>query len=145
MKKLARIVWSNSYSVGYDYIDRQHKRLIGMVNTFFDALKAGKAQEVTYPILNGLVSYAEEHFRDEEVAMERAGCPVELIREHKAVHDRLVQDIFEVTKKVTSSSRSSNEALTSVGDLLSTWLLEHILDHDMQYAPYVSKLKGPPE
>ncbi len=141
MKKLVHIQWNSSYSVGYNYIDNQHKRLVDIVNTFYDAVKGGNKDNLPYTILNNLISYAEEHFIDEEIAMEQAGCPEELVSEHRAIHETLVKDIFEVTEKVTAES--TDQALTEVGELLRRWLLEHILDEDMRYAPYVSKLKGP--
>ena len=143
MKTIARIDWRSAYSVGNDYIDGQHKQLIDIVNTFFEAMKSGKAQTMVYPILNRLVSYAERHFVDEEAAMELAGCPKSMIDEHKKVHEKLVQDIFEVTDRVISSKDSSAESLSSLGELLSTWLLDHILNCDMEYAPYVKNLKFP--
>lgn len=144
MEKIACIKWNNSYSVGFAYIDNQHKKLVDIVNTFYDAVKKDGDADNTLPysILNRLVSYAEEHFMDEELAMEQAGCPDSLIAEHKAIHEELVKTIFEITQKITSSPDTSTHALTEVGELLRKWLLEHILDEDMRYAPYVSKLKG---
>lgn len=143
MKKLTHIEWNNSYSVGYAYIDNQHKKLVHIVNTFYDALKHGErqGQDIPYRILNNLVSYAEEHFMDEEMAMDQAGCPEDMVAEHRKIHEELVAAIFEVTQKVTSES--SDKALADVGELLRKWLLEHILNDDMRYAPYVSRLKGP--
>ena len=140
MEKLVHIKWNNSYSVGYRYIDNQHKKLVGIVNTFYDAVKHGQGRDMPYLILNRLVSYAEEHFIDEEIAMEQARCPEELVSEHRKIHEELVAAIFEVTEKVTAES--SDQALSDVGELLRKWLLEHILYDDMRYAPYVSKLKG---
>ncbi len=140
MKELVHIQWNNSYSVGYAYIDNQHKKLVDIVNTFYDAVKHGREENVPYKILNKLVAYAEEHFIDEEYAMEKGGCPAKMVSEHRAVHEELVRAIFEVTEKV--SAESPVEALTDIGELLRKWLLDHILHEDMQYAPWVSKLKG---
>jgi len=142
MKKLAYIEWNSSYSVGYAYIDNQHKKLVHIVNTFYEAVKHGEAPNLPYTVLNRLVSYTEEHFRDEETAMEEAGCPENMISAHRKIHEELVRAIFEVTQKL--SEESPDEALTDVGELLRKWLLEHILNEDMHYAPYVSKLKGTP-
>lgn len=141
MKKLAHIQWNSSYSVGYAYIDNQHKKLIDIVNRFYDDIKQGQGQAIPYTVLNNLVSYAEEHFRDEEVAMEKADCPEDMVTEHHRIHEDLVTAIFEVTQKV--NAESTEQALSHVGELLRKWLLEHILNEDMRYAPYVSKLKGP--
>lgn len=144
VEKFAYIEWNDSYSIGFSHIDNQHKKLVGIVNTFYDSLKKdrGSDNSLAYSILNRLVSYAEEHFMDEELAMEQARCPDSLIAEHKAIHEELVRAIFEITEKITSSADTSTHALTEVGALLQKWLLEHILDEDMRYAPYVSKLKG---
>ena len=141
MKEIAYIQWNDSYSVGYGYIDRQHKKLVDIVNTFYEAVKHGQEADLPYKILNRLTAYAEEHFRDEETAMELAGCPAEMVKKHKAVHEELVKEIFKVAEKALTDN--STKALVETGDLLRRWLLEHILDEDMQYAPWVSKLKGP--
>ena len=140
MKQLAYIQWNDSYSVGYTYIDNQHKKLVDIVNTFYEAVKQGHGGNIAYRILNNLVSYAEEHFLDEEMAMALARCPEDLIAEHKEIHEGLVKDIFDVTNKV--NAETSDQALADVGELLRKWLLQHILDQDMRYAPYVRKLKG---
>ncbi len=143
MQTLSYIAWDSAYSVGYTYIDNQHKKLINIVNNFYSAVKHGKGTDIVYPILNKLVAYAEEHFRDEETAMEKAGCPESLIAEHKTIHEKLFKAIFDVAEKTTSSQTGESGALMEVGALLQTWLMNHILKEDMQYAPYVRKLKGP--
>jgi hemerythrin len=56
MKKLAHMEWNRSYSMDYSYIDNQHKKLIDIVNTFYQTVKQEQGNTITYSILNNPVS-----------------------------------------------------------------------------------------
>jgi hemerythrin len=73
--------------------------------------------------------------------MELAGCPDSMISNHRAAHEELVKAIFDVTQKITADTTA--DALSETGELLRNWLIEHILDEDMRYAPFIIKLKDP--
>ena len=58
--------WSDEFSVGVEKIDRDHKRLLALLNELHDALEAGERPEVTGKVLDGLVLYVGYHFAHEE-------------------------------------------------------------------------------
>ena len=62
--------WNSEYSVGIDQIDKQHQKLVLLINTLFDAMKEGKGKERQGHILNELVQYTDYHFKCEEELFE---------------------------------------------------------------------------
>ncbi|OKY75864.1 MAG: hypothetical protein BM485_05875 [Desulfobulbaceae bacterium DB1] len=131
---VTKIFWKSDYSVNSQYIDHQHQKLLGIVNDFNEALAAGKGEKIAYSLLNRLVQYAEEHFRDEEKLMRMARYPTDELDRHIKEHEKLTEEIFQHTEN-WSSYRA--ESLPRIGEFLKKWLLDHILTSDKKYAQYV--------
>jgi len=72
---MALFTWSNEYSVKIQSIDRQHQKLIDMVNELHEAMKAGKGSLLAPDIVGRLATYAQEHFAHEEEMMKLAEPP----------------------------------------------------------------------
>ena len=49
--------WTDKLSVGVPSIDAQHKKLVSMANTLYDAMKAGHGKEILDETLAGLINY----------------------------------------------------------------------------------------
>lgn len=43
---MALFVWSDKYSVNINEIDNQHKKLVDILSSLHDSMKAGKGSEV---------------------------------------------------------------------------------------------------
>ena len=59
-------VWNDSYSVKVAELDNQHKKLIGLINQLYDAMKEGKGKDVLEVIFTELIEYTKNHFSAEE-------------------------------------------------------------------------------
>ena len=71
-----RIVWDNSFSVGIEEIDEQHKKWISIINDLHDALMSGKnLGSITGKSLKAMEEYAHFHFSFEEEYLQKAGYP----------------------------------------------------------------------
>ena len=68
---MALIEWNESFLVGVKAMDDQHRGLANALNELHAAMKAGKAKEVTGPLLTTLVKYTRDHFTAEEALMNR--------------------------------------------------------------------------
>ena len=128
-KKL--IIWDDYYSVGYDLIDEQHKKLVEMINELYSAFISGTAQKKAADIVNEMIKYTDYHFKTEEKFFEEFNYPE--IDEHKIIHKSFVDKVIEVkegldSKKVTVSYDIMN--------FLRKWLLEHILQEDKKFAKF---------
>ena len=125
------ITWDDYYSVGYDLIDKQHKKLVEMINELYSAFISGNAQEKAPEIVNEMIKYTDYHFKTEEAFFEKYNYPE--IDVHKAIHKSFVDKVLEVqegleSKKVTVSYDIMN--------FLRKWLLEHILQEDKKFGSF---------
>jgi hemerythrin len=124
---MALFAWSDDLSVKNAFIDADHKKLIGMVNDFHDAMQQGRGNDVVGKVLNNLVIYTREHFGREEAEMRRIKYPHYLT--HKQEHDKLLHEVAALQ----DSFHSGKAMLTvTVSKFLRNWLLSHIRQTDQQ-------------
>lgn len=134
------VMWSEMFSTRVPYIDNQHKKLLDIVNEFHAAIKEKKGKDILLPILNSLIRYAEEHFRDEETVMDLAGYPADEALSHRMIHEGLIEEIFALNEELKVLEE---KPLHDVEVFLNGWLIRHILTQDKKLASYAVYLKGP--
>ena len=127
--------WKDTYSVGYELFDEQHKELIGMINEIGELVKdkeldtEGLYESMT-EVIGRLLNYTVYHFGAEEGIFDKNNY--ELTKEHKEAHAIFVENV-----KVLVSDLDENEDVKSVAfeiyETLVEWLLKHILDVDKKY------------
>ena len=130
------VVWDDSFSVGFEPIDIQHKELVLMTNELLQGCKRGAmAADIAFlRIIRKAVEYAKTHFADEEKYMDQTNYPK--LNEHKKEHEDFVAQVLKAVKEF----ESGNTAPLSMAEFLKNWLLNHIAVSDKQYAPYLAKL-----
>jgi hemerythrin len=133
------IVWTDFFSTGINYIDRQHKKLIDIANDFHSSVKNNANKSTMFSILNHLVSYAEEHFADEEKIMQKAGVPAEHFEYHKELHEKLTLSVFDLNAAL---ERGESKTIDEIEVFLNDWLIKHILEEDRKMLPYSARLKN---
>jgi hemerythrin len=131
------VAWSEMFVIDKSYIDKQHQKLLEITNDFHAALKAQKGREAVFEILNALIRYVEEHFRDEEEIMQKIQYPSELTEAHKKIHEGLVGDIFKLHAEF---GNAQEKTLREVEAFLSSWLIQHILIEDKKLQPYMKNV-----
>jgi len=82
-------------------------------------------------ILDELVNYTLSHFAFEEGLMEEAGYP--LLRPHKRVHDLFVKRVSDFCARF----EKGEDVLVPLRQVLSRWLLNHIMHEDMAFSKIV--------
>ncbi len=130
------IIWTDKYSVGCNYIDQQHKKLIDIINELHSAFMGRESKDKLGEILSELVDYTKYHFSAEEEMLKKHGFgPSDL---HKKQHQEFVEKI-EIFKK---RHELGDEILGfDMLNFLKDWLLNHILKTDMSYSkPVCSKV-----
>lgn len=133
-KAAARFIeWTSDMSVGHPELDRDHQRLIGILNSLGVNMELGNRNIVEF-ILDDLTHYVRVHFQREELHMESIGFP-DLVR-HRAIHERISGRIEDAKWKYFQgfSATLQNELLA----FLTTWLNNHILVEDMRYSTHRS-------
>ncbi|XPV75043.1 MAG: bacteriohemerythrin [Desulfovibrio sp.] len=130
---MALIEWSSQLSVGFEEMDDDHKKLVGIVNTLNDAVADGCSDEDIEDILEELLSYTNWHFRHEERLMQEFEYPE--YDAHKEEHSDLVQQASELFKKFQNGDKSVPELLLP---FLKEWLANHILGTDMKTGNFLA-------
>lgn len=130
---MALITWTENFSVSVQSIDDQHKKLIGLVNDLYDAMRAGKARDVLGKVLAELIDYTVYHFGTEEKLFQKYAYPD--YKAHKKEHDDLTKTAVDLKEKFNNG----NMMITiEVMNFLKDWLNNHILGTDKKYGPFLS-------
>ena len=125
--------WNEKYSVHIREIDEQHKKLVALINELFEAMKAGKDQEILGKVIAVLLTYAKSHFATEERLMRDYGYPEYLV--HKQVHDSLSKKVFDLNAEY----QAGKPVLTvQLMNFLKDWLINHILGTDKKYSAFLN-------
>jgi len=121
--------WSDDFSVRVGEIDGQHRHLVDLINELYQAMQAGRGDDVIGPILDELVAYAGAHFSLEEQYMER--FKYEGYAAHKRAHEAFVQKVLTVVE----AFKAGRAGVTlDVLNFLRDWIVEHILKVDKKYS-----------
>ncbi len=127
------INWNESYSVGNSEMDKQHKKLIGIINKLFNAFKEGNAQNILSDILQEMIDYSNFHLNSEEKLLFKYNYPEK--EEHEAKHQSFrnkTEELKELLKK------GSEDAHYELIEYLKNWWTNHILVEDMKYSEFLS-------
>jgi hemerythrin len=129
---MALIEWNDDLKLGVAQIDRQHERLIGIVNRLDQATREGRATDVISAIIDELIIYTATHFSMEEEYFTRFQYPN--AEEHKSEHAALIGKVNEFANDYNKGLPGSRSALA--GELLNflgIWLRYHMLETDAKF------------
>lgn len=84
-------------------------------------------------ILNGLVHYAETHFKNEERLLSLHAYPG--LAAQRTEHQALTTKVLDFEKQFAAGRLGLTIPMM---DFLRNWLTKHILDSDMQYGVYLN-------
>ena len=128
---MKRITWRDEFSVGVEEMDRQHKKLLAMINRLVEEQHTLTDPKTNAELLDGMVEYAQEHFRAEEYLM------AEYDYDRKAWQEKQHMEFLDKTLSFMSASDVGPNILSvALLDFLSSWLVNHILTEDMQYKDF---------
>lgn len=125
--------WNSTYSVGIDYIDKQHQLIFKLVNDLHDAIGILDANELIGRTLIELVDYSKVHFADEEKYMRDIGYPD--LNNHKNMHKQFNEEIIFMLNKLRNDDPLSVRQLYA---FLQNWLVQHIKIEDKKIGLFVN-------
>lgn len=128
MKHLA---WRDGFSVGVKAIDNDHKLLIQIISELADAIAEKKPKQQLDYIFAKLENYVTDHFAREEALMQ--ACHYDRFKEHSKEHREFTSQLHHL--KSLLSVAPTPDAAQEVYLYLHNWLITHILDHDLSFAP----------
>lgn len=126
------------YSIGIGEIDAQHARWLDLIARFRQAAQGEMLTEAGFAAarqaLDELLDYTRWHFRSEEELLASHGYPG--LAAHQARHQELERHVQALHDELVRHRPATPLKL----NLLATvWLMEHIHQHDREYARYLKE------
>ncbi len=130
------IVFDSSIRLGLGDIDKQHEKLVNLINQLHRIMKLKMGHTRAAAILEELANYTTTHFAFEEKIMQEH--QYEGLADHRHKHKDLLEKVVDFKTRFDSG----NAMLTmDLMDFLKDWLVNHIQGTDRKYAPFF-KSKG---
>jgi hemerythrin len=126
--------WQDNFSVNIKEIDQQHRKLVEMINSLYEAMAAKKGREAHKAIIDGMVDYAAVHFRTEDRYMTRYNYPATLT--HQKEHENFTAKAMDLKER---ASRDGFILTLEIMNFLRDWLQNHILGTDKQYSSFFNE------
>lgn len=124
-----RIVWSETWSVGIDELDEQHRSFLGFVESLEQAIADRKDKDIISALLTEVITGTTDHFRHEECILAESGYPG--ADAHRVEHHRLETMIAERAEVFRKSD--SRDEWSEAAQQIKTALLNHLVRFDMNY------------
>ncbi|MDH5766203.1 MAG: hemerythrin family protein [Gammaproteobacteria bacterium] len=119
------IEWREEYSTGISGVDHEHQELIALINSVYELSGGSTDKNSIINCLGDIYGSISSHFALEERWMEQNNY--DDYRAHRDDHERLLDDIGDITDDVEISSELNIEQLR---ERLGNWFLNHFKTHD---------------
>lgn len=133
---MAIIKWRDSYNTGIEKVDQEHKKIVDLIEQMHCVIRDKGGLEDVTKVLDAVVEYTQNHFVSEEELMQE--LEYDGYVEHKAEHEKLIEDVGIFKEKITSSPEGVQEFYR----FLREWLVDHIMDSDKKFGEFVTAKQG---
>ncbi len=117
--------WDQKYSINNTKIDAQHQKLFELAARVEEISDRAIYQVELKKIIADFFNYIKIHFQDEESYMLEISYPY--LNQHKLMHKQITRSMI----KLIQSVKSTNDLKEKLYIVVNSWLIEHILQHDM--------------
>lgn len=132
------IIWNDSFLVGVERIDEQHKVLVNTLNEANARLAGNSSRELLERITRELLSYALYHFETEESLMREFGYDEAAAADaatHRQEHRGFSRQVVALRDNLRDGNLVSREELLG---FLNGWLVNHILNTDKKLGKFLT-------
>lgn len=129
--------WKNSYKIGQEMIDEEHKRLFAIAAKALNYHQNGHAKSFAKQTVKELHDYMYEHFEHEEGYMQEIGF--DELEYHKKLHKKIMQQLGIFLQEVPTMDRESFER--KLIEYIDIWLVHHIIVEDKKIAQFKLRKK----
>ncbi len=126
--------WKDSLSVKIESIDKEHKKLINMLNEFYDNIISKTNEENISELIAKMKEYTIFHFTNEESHLKKHKYPK--YEEHKKEHEKFIEKVTDMENRFTKGELILSLEVTS---FLKDWLQNHIMVSDQKYSDFLAK------
>lgn len=132
-------VWDDHYTTGLDSVDRQHHRLVELINRLGDSLVgSGTSEDELKAVFAELADYARFHFADEERLMLES----RIDDRHREPHCRRHQEFVDQVTMIWNARQSIRDPVEALHGFLCAWLAFHILGEDQAMARQIRRVQA---
>jgi len=130
---LARILWNDYFSVNDEFIDQQNRKMIAIINDFYESIQKGSSVSMIESILNRLADYANAQHPYEEELMKSINYSE--LEAHQQAHIDFNKRLMDEHQKFLQNR--SAYPVHDLSSFLKEWLVNHILQVDKKFAPHI--------
>ena len=135
--------WSPAFLTHLPDVDRQHRRLVDLINHLGSLLTDGQnvsRSEIDHARLE-LVAYSNTHFLDEETMFTSVGVDPRHVDFHRAEHRTFIDELQGLGASDTSNPAEREQTVRREVGYLVNWLACHILGVDQAMARQVRMIE----
>jgi hemerythrin len=130
-----RITWDDSYSVGVEELDSQHRALFSRFDALIRACDVGTGREEAVRMLEFLNGYVMSHFKGEEELQRRYGYPDS--ERHRKEHMAFARELTSLMEQFREQGPTPRLVATT-NQIVAVWLIDHISRMDAEFARYLA-------
>jgi hemerythrin len=128
--------WKEEYSVDNDFLDDQHRNLIGMINQIYDDMDKGNDEEAK-KLVKDLYIYTQHHVITEERKMRIKDKD---FTSHCDDHDRILATLSAGVEKFRQGQKVTIDFL----DAYKSWFHDHFAACDKEMGVHFRQRKDQP-
>ena len=121
-----KLVWKDSYKLGYATIDAEHEQAFAMANAFL----AAKDQAEQTRAAMQLYQHTRVHFGNEESLMRELNFPD--AKQHTERHNLLIGRLNVISTSIAQGEVNRQALVT----LMTDWAMYHIVQDDAKFAAF---------
>ena len=129
---MAVIKWFDSFSTGINQFDKEHKKIIELINTMYDSVRYKRERDSSLGVIEELLSYTLYHFENEERWMELHDYPDRKL--HGEEHASLKNSVEQFKEALETDFENAQRELYH---FLRDWLIKHIQVTDKKLGTYL--------
>ena len=130
---MTTISWTNKASINVEELDKQHEKLVELVNHVYDLDKTIGKGDVLDKAFDDLIEYTNSHFTREEELMDHYRHPEHLT--HKKNHQELLQKLIEIRDMYYKGNK---DIITGLALIFNSWLMDHLYSDDKKLGEYLN-------
>jgi len=138
MNKIKFIEWDSQLSIGVPELDKQHKKLMKILNDTIKHSNGNKIDEMKYfkKTRHKAEKYLKKHFDTEEKMLSKT--KYDKLEEHRTEHNEFYEEIKKTNEEIENNIRDVN--LFKSTAYIKEWLLNHIKNYDKKANKYLMEL-----
>ena len=120
------ISWRDSFELGIDSVDHEHRALIEIINTLYRALADDPKKDKVMAFFGELYARISAHFALEEAIMRDR--EYDQLDDHKEDHERLLDEIRDIMDRYEADAYFDYREV--LAPELEAWFTEHFRTRD---------------